>query len=465
MSTFEVTQSAASAVGTASADIDNSANEVKTEGFLRPAAAEQPTPYIEVDERRLTRNINAMQQRADAAGVTMFPHVKTHKSLHIARQQQAAGARGITASKPSEALIFAEAGIPSIILAYPIVRAASLDRLLPVVKARGVELRTIAASETGVDALSEAAIRHDVEIGVFLKVDVGLGRVGIKPSDPAALELCARVAAANGLRFAGLLSHAGHAYAAAQPHALAKIARDEATDLEGLASRLRQRGIAVDCISVGATPTCLGAPLPREVDCIRPGNYVFLDGTALRLGICTADDLALCVVARVVASNDTHFIIDAGSKSMAPIAAHMAWAAQGSALSSAPKATTKPECGRSNACPKSMVSFPSQGIPCRSAAACACSPTTPAPRSPILTVSSCVAAMVTRSACPWMPAAVRPDARRRLHQPQLSPSHGLHIPTGTVIVLQRFLFHRCFRTLDRTRALRSHRSQVRAEGR
>ncbi|WDZ80629.1 alanine racemase (plasmid) [Ensifer adhaerens] len=316
MSTFEVTQSAASAVGTASADIDNSANEVKTEGFLRPAAAEQPTPYIEVDERRLTRNINAMQQRADAAGVTMFPHVKTHKSLHIARQQQAAGARGITASKPSEALIFAEAGIPSIILAYPIVRAASLDRLLPVVKARGVELRTIAASETGVDALSEAAIRHDVEIGVFLKVDVGLGRVGIKPSDPAALELCARVAAANGLRFAGLLSHAGHAYAAAQPHALAKIARDEATDLEGLASRLRQRGIAVDCISVGATPTCLGAPLPREVDCIRPGNYVFLDGTALRLGICTADDLALCVVARVVASNDTHFIIDAGSKSM-----------------------------------------------------------------------------------------------------------------------------------------------------
>jgi len=316
MSTSEVTQSAASAAGMASADIDNGANEVKAEGFLRPTAAEQPTPYIEVDERRLTRNIKGMQQRADAAGVTMFPHVKTHKSLYIARQQLEAGARGITASKPSEALIFAEAGIPSIILAYPIVRAASLDRLLPVVKARGVELRTIAASETGVDALSEAANRHGVEIGVFLKVDVGLGRVGLKPNGPAALDLCARIAATDGLRFAGLLSHAGHAYAASQPHALNKIARDEATDLASLADRIRQRGIAVDCISVGATPTCQGAPLPQEVDCIRPGNYVFLDGTALRLGICSADDLALCVVARVVASNDTHFVIDAGSKSM-----------------------------------------------------------------------------------------------------------------------------------------------------
>ncbi len=316
MSTFEVTQPAASAAGMVSTDIRDSASGTRAAMFLRPAAADRPTPYIEVEEKRLTRNIKAMQQRADAAGVAMFPHVKTHKSLHIARQQLAAGARGITASKPSEALIFAEAGIASIILAYPIVHAASLDRLLPAVKARGVELRTIAASQTGVHALSQAASRHGIEIGVFLKVDVGLGRVGLKPDDPAAPELCASIAGAPGLRFAGLLSHAGHAYGAPEPHALAKIADDEAEALAGLAERLRQRGIAVDCISVGATPTCVGAPLPREVDCIRPGNYVFLDGTALRLGICTADDLALSVVARVVASNDAHFIIDAGSKSM-----------------------------------------------------------------------------------------------------------------------------------------------------
>ncbi|WP_457588203.1 alanine racemase [Ensifer canadensis] len=316
MTTSKVTVAAATAAGNAPADLDNGSTETKASGYWRPTAAERPTPYIEVDEARLVRNIEAMQRRADAAGVLMFPHVKTHKSLYIARQQLARGARGITASKPSEALVFAEAGIPSIILAYPIVTAQSLDRLLPVVKARGTQLRAIAASKPGVDALSEAAAQHAVEIGVFLKVDVGLGRVGIKPNDPAALELCARIAASAGLHFAGLLSHAGHSYATNGPQSLAKVAHDEAADLAGLAGQLRERGIAVDCLSVGATPTCLGAPLPNEVDCIRPGNYVFLDGTALRLGICTADDLALCVVARVVASNDTHFILDAGSKSM-----------------------------------------------------------------------------------------------------------------------------------------------------
>ena len=316
MSTSEVTLAAANAAGNATANIDNGSTEATSSGYWRPAAADRPTPYIEVDEVRLARNMRAMQQRADAAGISMFPHVKTHKSLHVAREQLALGARGITASKPSEAQVFAEAGIPSIILAYPIVKAQSLDRLLPTVKARGTQLRTIAASAAGVDALSQAATNHGVEIGVFLKVDVGLGRVGVKPNDPSALELCVRIAAADGLRFAGLLSHAGHSYAAASPQNLAIVASNEAADLAGLAGRLRERGIAVDCLSVGATPTCLGAPLPQEIDCMRPGNYVFLDGTALRLGICTADDLALSVVARVVASNDSHFIIDAGSKSM-----------------------------------------------------------------------------------------------------------------------------------------------------
>ena len=314
MTTSKVSLAVASVAGSATADIANS-SQLKIEGLRRPAAAVQATPYIEVDEMRLRRNMLAMQSRADAAGLVMFPHVKTHKSIYLAQQQLALGAHGITASKPSEALVFVEAGIPSIILAYPIVTPESLDRLLPAVKAHGTELRTIAASEVGVDALATAATRHGIELGVFLKVDVGLGRVGLKPHDPAALAVCEKIVAAKGLRFAGLLSHAGHSYAAADADGIATVARNEAAVMAGLAAELKGRGIEVACISVGATPTCVGAPL-QAVDCVRPGNYVFLDGTALRLGICTADDLALSVVARVVASNDKHFIIDAGSKTM-----------------------------------------------------------------------------------------------------------------------------------------------------
>ncbi|MBA8907412.1 alanine racemase [Aminobacter ciceronei] len=315
MTPSNMSLAAAPASANTSPDIAASQAQLKIEGLRRPAAAEWPTPYVEVDETRLARNMQAMQARADAAGLVMFPHVKTHKSIDLAKRQLALGARGITASKPSEALVFVQAGIPSIIVAYPIVNASSLDRLLPAVKAHGTQLRTIAASEMGVDALSTAAVRHGVDIGVFLKVDVGLGRVGLKPNDPAAIAVCQKIAAAPGLHFAGLLSHAGHSYAATDSENLAAVARTEAAAITGLAAMLKGLSIDVPCLSVGATPTCLGAPL-QAVDCIRPGNYVFLDGTALRLGICSADDLALSVVARVVAANDTHFIIDAGSKTM-----------------------------------------------------------------------------------------------------------------------------------------------------
>lgn len=282
----------------------------------RPRPADLPTPYVEIDEHRLARNLSGMQVRANAAGVMLRPHIKTHKSLAIMRRQLALGAYGATASKPDEALVFVEADVASVTLAYPIVRPESIDRLLRSVKDRGSELMLIAAHETGVEAIGAAAGAHGLRLGVFLKVDVGLGRVGVKPQDPRALALADQIARHPHLTFAGLLSHAGHSYASKNTGDLSLIASQEALALTELAGRLRQAGISVSRISVGATPTCLGASIPQGVTEIRPGNYAFLDRTALRLGICVPDDIALSVIATVVAHNDVHFILDAGSKTL-----------------------------------------------------------------------------------------------------------------------------------------------------
>lgn len=284
--------------------------------FLRPDPVLLPTPYVEIDDDRLMRNLRGMQARADAAGVALRPHIKTHKCLAIAGRQLELGAVGVTASKPEEALVFVEAGIPSVTLAYPIVRPEAIDRLVLSVKARGTELLLIAAHTTGVDAIGAAAEAHGVKLGVFLKIDVGLGRVGVKPQDPHALVLAESISRHPHLTFAGLLSHAGHSYGGKSLEDLTKIADAEALALRELADRLRRSGIDVPRVSVGATPTCLGAPIPEGVTEIRPGNYAFLDRTALRLGISTPDDISLSVIATVVAHNDRHFLVDAGSKSL-----------------------------------------------------------------------------------------------------------------------------------------------------
>jgi D-serine deaminase-like pyridoxal phosphate-dependent protein len=169
-------------------------------------------------------------------------------------------------------------------LAYPVVRSAAIDDLLEVGRARGTDLNFIAADWTGVAALAKAALRHGLRLSVFLKVDVGLGRVGVKPDAEDAVHLAAALSDGRDLSMAGLLAHAGHAYGASDISAIREIASKEAADLTRLKARLEATGIAVPCVSVGSTPTCLGAPIPPGVDEIRPGNYAFLDRTAMRLG-------------------------------------------------------------------------------------------------------------------------------------------------------------------------------------
>ncbi|HEX7071160.1 MAG TPA: hypothetical protein VF190_10155, partial [Rhodothermales bacterium] len=50
-----------------------------------------PTPSVLVEERRLASNLRRMQEKADANGVRLRPHVKTHKSLLLAERQRDPG--------------------------------------------------------------------------------------------------------------------------------------------------------------------------------------------------------------------------------------------------------------------------------------------------------------------------------------------------------------------------------------
>lgn len=286
------------------------------EGSERPFYDDRLTPYIEIDAQRLERNLQQMQRRALAGGVQLRPHAKTHKSVTLARRQIELGAVGITVSKPSEGVVFIEGGVRDVLLAYPVVRAETLRELFTAAMRTGTRLGVIVAGLEGVAAVAKAAVDSgSLDLSVWIKVDVGLGRVGVSPEGEGALQLAQALRLA-GLRFAGLLSHAGHAYGAQNLQQVAQIVQDEATRMLGLQQRLRKAGFPECRVSVGSTPSILGAPLPQGFDEIRPGNYSLLDLAAVRLGLCTLDDVALTLVARVVAVNDRYAIVDAGSKAL-----------------------------------------------------------------------------------------------------------------------------------------------------
>jgi D-serine deaminase-like pyridoxal phosphate-dependent protein len=245
-----------------------------------------PTPQVLVDRSRLSANLDRMQQ--------------------IER-----GAVGICCAKVGEAEVFAAAGVENIRLPYP-VHPSNASRLVSLMDRAAISI--IVDHETVARAWSEAMRRVGRTLDVLVKVDVGFHRCGIDPASPDAAGFVRRIAGLESLRLRGLLSHAGHVYHAASEEEVERIALDEARALTSLA---RESGVALDEISVGATPTARFSAGQPGLTEIRPGNYVYFDRTQVGLGAARYDDCALTVVARVVSrpARD-RVILDCGSKTL-----------------------------------------------------------------------------------------------------------------------------------------------------
>jgi D-serine deaminase-like pyridoxal phosphate-dependent protein len=272
-----------------------------------------PTPQVLVDLARAQRNIARVQALATAAGARLRPHAKTHKSPVVARWQIERGAVGVCCAKVGEAEVFADAGIRDIRLPYP-VNPSNAARLLAVMDRAAISI--IVDHLDVARGWSDAMTRAGRTLDVLVKVDVGFHRCGIDPgANP--LGFLQAVSAMPGLRLRGLLSHAGHGYHAASEAELANIARDEAATLRWLRETASKSGIALDEVSVGATPTLRFSAAQPGITELRPGNYVYFDRTQVALAAAALDDCALTVLATVVSAPAAdRIILDCGSKTL-----------------------------------------------------------------------------------------------------------------------------------------------------
>ncbi|KAF1329185.1 D-threonine aldolase, partial [Globisporangium splendens] len=246
------------------------------------------TPSVVVDETRLQRNVQRMQQLANDHHVQLRPHVKTHKTVEIAAMQLQAGACGITVAKPSEAHKFLHSGLKSlksILVAYPVVQTAKIGKLLVAAQQFSVEVRMTIDSAAGIVAVEKAANSCDYQVKVLIHIDVGYHRVGLEEGDPRILEFAKRIEKSPNLEFIGLLSHAGHAYSCKTVEECAEIAETERSIMVRIKSSLEESGIAVPVVSVGSTLTEPARKSFVGITEIRPGNYVFLDRTPVNIAV------------------------------------------------------------------------------------------------------------------------------------------------------------------------------------
>lgn len=262
------------------------------------------TPYLRVDLARLRRNIHRAAELADSAGVALRPHVKTHKSVEVARLQVAAGAVGVTVATIGEAETFVRHGIEDVFVAYPVwLDDAAAGRL--------TDLTGDARVAIGVDSVAGAGnaglLLGASAVEVLVEVDCGHHRSGVLPREAAVV---ATAAVRTGLEVRGVFTFPGHSYA---PGALASAADDESAALREAADGLRAAGIEPRVVSGGSTPSLRHSDTETLTE-LRPGVYVFGDAQQWELGSMAPQDLALTCRATVVSHAGGRLVLDAGSK-------------------------------------------------------------------------------------------------------------------------------------------------------
>jgi len=271
------------------------------------------TPALMLDLEQLDKNIQDIIHFSKEHHVAYRPHIKTHKSTEIAKRQIDFGAVGMTVATVGEAEVMADAGIESILIAYPVVLEVKLARILALLDKTSIIVTVDSQEQASI--LNDFFGKHHQNLTVWIKVNTGLNRCGVEPNQEV-LDLAKHIQTLTALSLTGIFTHAGHSYAATSEAEIKEIALYEAEAVVGSATLCEEAGIEIPHRSIGSTPTYKIAGAVEGITEIRPGNAVFYDMIQVGLGAATIEQCALTVIASVGSIKEGRIVIDAGSKTL-----------------------------------------------------------------------------------------------------------------------------------------------------
>lgn len=226
---------------------------------MHPDTRRLTRAYIHVG--RLAHNLQLLQE--EAGGQTLWPVIKANAYGHgaelVARKLIGLGYRTLCVADVGEAAALIDAGVDATFL----VMSATLPEHADALVAHGCE--PVVCTMEMVEALAQAAARSDKKIVIHLKVDTGMGRVGIVPvAVDAFLESCL---GHPGVRVRGLMSHFPRADERDKTISLEQI-----ETFRNLQATARTRGVEVCHIANSAG--ILDLPGSR-FDAVRPGIAIY----------------------------------------------------------------------------------------------------------------------------------------------------------------------------------------------
>jgi 3-hydroxy-D-aspartate aldolase len=233
------------------------------------------TPCLLVDLGAYERNVEKLRGFVQQHGVRLRAHAKTHKSSDIARYQiEKGGACGICCQKVSEAEALVNAGITDILVSNQVVAPKKIERLAALA---GRARILVCVDDIGnVADLSQAAARAGTTIECLVEIDVGAGRCGVMPGQPA-LEIAKKITASTGLKFAGLQAYHGRAQHICDFPERKKLIEDAIAQTALTIRMLKEQGLTCDIVAGAGTGTFQIEGMSGVYNELQCGSYIFMD--------------------------------------------------------------------------------------------------------------------------------------------------------------------------------------------
>jgi alanine racemase len=238
---------------------------VSTAARSRPGYAEARPVWGEVDLGAIAHNLQRLRERAGRPVKVIAP-VKANAYGHgvapIGRHLESLGVDGLATANLDDALAMRAAGVEIPILLY----GSQLPDGFGVLLENG--LTPTVYSSAGVQALAAAADGAAAPVEVHVKVDCGLGRLGVRPEHAPAL--VREVRSSPQLRLEGIYTHIPFDEAAG-----AEWSRRALAVFAGLVREIEaEHGIRIDYAQASAS-SVMTEGFPDSLNTIAPGHLMY----------------------------------------------------------------------------------------------------------------------------------------------------------------------------------------------
>lgn len=287
---------------------------MKADWYTINNAAEIDSPSLIIYPDRVKSNIKLLKSFVSDTG-QLRPHIKTHKCPEVIRLMLEAGLTKFKCATIAEAEILAKEGAKDVLLAYQPLgpkaeRFCQLQRNFA-----GTIFSCLIDNEKTLEDLSAMASGHHLTVRVFLDLNVGMNRTGIRPGQEA-LALYQKAVHTKNIDIIGLHAYDGH-LRDADLQVRTRKCNEAFLPVIQLQTEIKKITGRLPLIVAGGTPTFPIHAQNKNVEC-SPGTFIFWDKGYENMLAEQPFRFAALVMTRIISKPDNETIcVDLGHKSIA----------------------------------------------------------------------------------------------------------------------------------------------------